>query len=207
MKTIEFVCTGNRGRSPVAEILARNYLTTLGMDDTYVAASSGVAVQMAQSGNIPLSFQKSVVELALARDLFDKIDVNHYQTAVKKENAKVITSFYQKTIDIFGHEEESFREVTLKKLDILGEVKSSQEQTLANENTFALFGMTDKHKSQIADIYAPSSFLPEINNVAAYVYGPGNEVANAFGKSLQIYESVIEQLQDMVPKALENLLR
>ncbi len=43
-KVIEMVCTANHGRSPVAELIGRNYLREIGALGEYEAASSGTSV-------------------------------------------------------------------------------------------------------------------------------------------------------------------
>ena len=45
MVMIEFVCSGNHGRSPMAETIARHYVSSLGIEDKIKIISSGSHVE------------------------------------------------------------------------------------------------------------------------------------------------------------------
>ncbi len=64
---IEFVCTANKGRSPVAELIGNNYLQKKGLQD-YLAISSGSHVDSIKGGSMPLPLMISLIEKGRSRD-------------------------------------------------------------------------------------------------------------------------------------------
>ena len=64
---IEFVCTANHGRSPVAALMANNYLKEIGADKEYSTISSGHYVDAIKEGNVSIDFMLHVVGLAQER--------------------------------------------------------------------------------------------------------------------------------------------
>jgi|GEM_PF-6695020 len=50
---IEFVCTGNNGRSPVAEAAGKSVVRTLGLEDQVTITSSGTFVELSGIPNLP----------------------------------------------------------------------------------------------------------------------------------------------------------
>jgi protein-tyrosine-phosphatase len=65
-KLIEMVCTGNNGRSPVAELVGRNYLEEIGASDDYDTISSGTMVDKIGKGGFS---NKALTKLDLVRML------------------------------------------------------------------------------------------------------------------------------------------
>ena len=70
-KIIEFACYGNSGRSPIAELAAKEWILEHGNGEEYEVRSSGVGVKDIETGNIPTAVQIKYIKQPLKRgDVF-----------------------------------------------------------------------------------------------------------------------------------------
>lgn len=200
------VCTGNQGRSPVAELIAQNYLENTGCITQ--AISSGTMVDAIKQGDVPHAFKLQIIGIARTRG--DVYSANEYQAidqAIGEGDDAAITKFYRKTEQKFVAEERRDRQEILHRYDIRGELKETQDQTVARPDVRAVFSMAGKNNEQVREIYRGSGYAPRIAVLSAYATGdPAAEIPNAFGLGSAAYERVVETLLGHVPRALERLL-
>lgn len=203
---VEMVCTGNQGRSPVAELIAQNFLENTGR--LTCAISSGTMVDAIKKGEVPRAFKLQIISIARNRgDIYSADEYQAIDQAMGEGNDAAITTFYRKAEHIFVAEERRDRQEVLPRYDIRGELKETQDQTIARPDVRAVFSMAGKNNEQVRKIYEHSGFTPTIDVLSAYAtYDPAAEIPNAFGLGRAAYERAVETLLGHVPRALERLL-
>jgi protein-tyrosine-phosphatase len=209
-KLIEMVCTGNQGRSPVAELIAQNYLRKVGADRDYRSISSGTAVDDIKADRMAMGFMLTTIETAKSRSdlgIYTPLELDAINDAVKEGNNAAITHYYNKAANVFIQEERQNRAEVLPLLGIEGKTKHIQEQTIPRYDTLAVLSMAKSNNEAVKKIYAGSGYSPVIDTLSSVATGvPGAEILNAFGKTKDVYIRTVEQIKYEVPKALEKLL-
>lgn len=207
-KVIEMVCTGNRGRSPVAELIAKNYLRTVGANE-YETSSSGTLVDKIKQDQLPMAFMIKVIDIARSRgDVYTPTELQSIDGAIKDGNTRAITQYYKKADYVFGEEEKRDRQEVLPILGIEGTLKSEQEQTIQRPDIIAVLSMARTNNQQVESIYANSTHKPIIDVLGRYATNnPIAEIPNAYGFGKKAYILAVEALVEQVPLAVEKLLR
>ena len=211
-KLIEFVCTANHGRSPVAELIAQNYLQSLGAAGAYQAISSGSLVDDINAGNVSPGYMKIIVEQALGRgDVYRQTDARLAETAVKEGNESALKHYYDQAVGHFEAAEHSWREDAIRHFGIEGKLKQGREQTIARPDAVAVLPMADRNTAQVQKIYETSGYRgkhqPIIESIAPFVTGKQDaSVPDAFGKTKKDYFDIIEQLREYVPRSIDMIM-
>jgi hypothetical protein len=218
---IEFVCIGNRGRSPVAELIGRNFLRERRLLGDVDTSSSGTIVDDINRGVVPsIKAMEPIVRTASQRG-----DVYNPSQAYKAEfllgllgagkapsavDITICAELYGKALERFMHEELEHRAEALKRFKIKGAIKQTPTQTTARDDTMGVLGMETRivdavrsiyladRASPIPDIYVLSELATETN---------GAQLINAFGKGRDAYMKIAEALVEQVPLAVDAVLR
>ena len=211
-KLIEFVCTANHGRSPVAELIAQNYLKSIGAAGAYQAASSGSLVDDINAGKVSPKFMQLIVEQALGRgDIYAAGDAPLAKQAVQDGNESVLKHYYDQAVAQFQAAESTWREDALAYFGIAGKLKTTHDQTLPRPDIIAVLPMADRNTAQVRDIYRGSGYherhFPVIESVGPFATGRQDAaVPDAFGRTKESYLSAIEMLTRYVPQSIDKLL-
>ena len=197
-KTIEFVCTANRGRSPVAALIGSNYLREIGADD-YRTISSGSHVDAIRNGELSTAFMIQIIDRAKNREMYSPTELEDIEQAMHDGNDDALKHFYQQAVDVFQAEEHQYRAEVLPMFDIRGEPKKTQTQTVARPDVLGVFVMSEINNQKVQEIYNRSNYRPEVIEVLG--------VPDSFGLDRKEYERCIEGLVEYyVPKAIDRLL-
>jgi len=145
---ITFVCTGNTGRSPMAEALAQNIINKEHL---------GIAVESRGLEVDP-----------------KEIDPEQGTLRVLKERG----------IDISSHKATQLSEADIKKSTLV-------------------LTMTSVHKEKILKQYPEAQ--DHVFTLAEYATGKHEDLMDAYGKPLEAYKKVEEQLDVLLPLALEKI--
>ncbi|MFH1316146.1 MAG: hypothetical protein ABII01_01380 [Candidatus Woesearchaeota archaeon] len=221
-KIIEFICTANHGRSPVAEMIAANYLRAAGAQDLYQAASSGTLVDSIEAGTENIEAQKRFVQMGLERgDVYDPEQADELNEALRDGNDDVVSRFYPVVKETFHAEEHAWRAEALKYFRIDGEVKDHSDQTVINPRAVAVLSMDPGNNQRARKIYEEAGcqsaggnrlWQPErVQTIADLLprFATGNEnevVSDAFGKTKDHYFAAVEDLVCFVPKAVGKIV-
>ena len=198
---IEFVCTANHGRSPVAALIASNYLKEIGADE-YRAISSGSHVDVINSGDVSLDAMLHVINKAQERGIYkshDELELLSAAMADAREDGGALgtlKNFYQLAADIFFREEHQYRDQVLSSLGIEGELKQTQDQTIARPDTLAVFPMSEFNHQVAERIYCASDCRPQVIETLG--------ISDAFGRDINTYQGSIEELVIVVPQKIDN---
>ena len=93
---IEFTCTGNQGRSPIAELIARDHLHKIDAVERYEAASSGSLAEKIRLDNVPIGFRLKVIAVAKERGVYTPIELQDINKAIKEGNDTAIVHYFKK---------------------------------------------------------------------------------------------------------------
>ena len=207
MKYIEYVCTGNQGRSPVAELIARNQLRKRDALADFDASSSGTLVSAIKANSMPEAFMIQMIGVAKTRgDIYTPVEVQDIDAALRDKNSAAIKHYFGKATARFIAEERQFRGEVLPMFGIEGQLKDMQEQTIVRPNAAAVLSMAEGNNKQVAAIYAATDVKPVIDTVARYV-DQGVDIPNAFGLPQERYVATVEKLMQVVPMSVDKLLR
>ena len=207
MKNIEFVCSGNNGRSPVAELIATNYLERVGADREYSATSSGTIVDLIKDGGFPIKVMTPIIDIAKEREIYSQESLQDIERALRENDSSTVERYFREASDVFMREEAQERGELLKELGMRGEVKIGRDQTIARSNTIAILPVDRKNYHAVLKIYGESGYNPVISIMSVLATGnPLAEVENAFGLGKNFYRSRIEQLSKEVPEAVKRII-
>ncbi len=222
---IEFVCTANQGRSPVAELIARNHLQELDIKDLE-AISSGSHARAIQAGENPLEVMLRFINLARERTgdstIYSLNDERILQGVIARvspylkgeigevdeNDLQTVKKYFHRAEEVFHREEMRNRARALRELGIEGEVKQKGEQTKAAKDRLVVLPMAQSNLEGIIKIYdtAGVPHPPEgIVLLGEYATGdPNASIPDAFGRGFNAYMDAIDTLQLYVPKAVER---
>lgn len=206
-KIIETVCTGNHGRSPVAELIGRNYLREICAIGEYEAASSGTSVDAIKTSEVKTASMIRIIEIGKQREFYSPNELREIDDAIKEGDDAKLKHFYQITADIFEKEEHDNRAEALRYFGIEGVIKANSEQTIPKPDAIAVLSMAERNNDQVKIIYENSGYTPIIDVLSKFATGDRNaELPDAFGKPKDAYFEVVEALLEHVPMAIDRLI-
>jgi len=220
MKYIEFVCTRNEGRSPVAELIGQWYLEKRGLDKKYSAKSSGShrlapdpnEVQSTSNDDVPFESLKKLVNLGIKHKIFSEKKLASIKKYVQKKDTEKLRPFFQIANKIFKDQERHFRADAVHRLaaenNIQGYLKAYSDQTAQRNDTVAIFAMSQNNTEKVKEIYAGAKNKPVIETLSVYATGdPKAKLPNAFAQGEKFYHDVIDQLFDQIPMAIDKFVK
>jgi len=206
-KLIEMVCKGNHGRSPVAELIVRNHLTSSGAIFDYDAISSGTTVSLIESGNYSASTMIPIIYLGIGRNLYQPSEVREIEQVIRKEDVGVLKKYFLQAVGTFCPEEDMWRREALFHLGISGTLKKGRDQTVVRSDVVAVFSMDQKNNGLVEKMYEPSDRKPIIDVLSKFATrDPNAQVVNAFGRTRDMYMRGIQQLVDEAPLAVDRII-
>src|SRR3989344_8155634 len=206
-RLIEMVCTGNQGRSPVAELIARNHLKSIGAYGDYDSISSGTLVDTIESGNHTMGSMRLVIDIAAQRSLYSPEETRELEDALRQGNTPVVRKYFDNAIGLFDKEEVENRAEILPLLGIQGEVKTTRNQTVARPDTIAVFSIDKRNYTIVEGLYENSSYSPVIDVLSRYATGnPDAELKNTFGKGKEAYRKGVEQMLEEVSVVVNRVI-
>jgi hypothetical protein len=206
---IEFACSHNNGRSPLAGGFGNEYLNELS-ENGYEVVSSGTHIAEIEGmlrGEIPVpnAIAAEVLEKALERGIFDERKVIEGILADEAFQETEAQDHVLRAAKKFVREEGEFKEEAFKRFN-LGNPKSTRDQTIANPNTRILLGMGGMNVEKMPEIYKGRK-LPIVGTLLGYASGnPGQEFKAAFGGTLNDYLAMGEVIRDGVRRSVDRFL-
>lgn len=210
-KLIEMVCTGNNGRSPVAELIARNTLESVGAIADYDSISSGTSVDYSKdflAGRITEDHKMVGTILGLARKsgFYSEEQLSEIDRATAEKDYGTLLSYAINASERLMTVEQEHRDRVVSDLGIRGTIKLGKDQTVARPETVAVLTMDKGNRDKVGKIYALSSYAPGIDILTRFATGKDGEVTNAFGGDVNVYKTMVEQLLEEVPLAVDKVL-
>ena len=188
MIKIEFACSHNHGRSPLAEAFANQYLSVLNLGD-YEFISSGTHVHEI---NEQLAGRKPFTDSER-----EWIITKYAERFGDKTHPDPVTIMNQ-----FVREEHQYRDVAFKRFG-LGLPKQRHDQMIARPDAGLVLVMGKKNLVKAKEIYAGRKV--EIETLAGYATGnPGEEFFTAFGGTEKDYTDMAGAIGYYVSQALKR---
>ena len=213
LKTVEFVCSGNQGRSPLAQLMAENHIQDKGIHGLS-AASSGTLVEILlgnKHGTTPFEAGRAkwFIELGLKAGVYSGDDKKTAERVVAAEQvdarSPVVIGLTRKAQFVLDAEEEEHRGLAVVKFNLRGSIKTVREQTTVRRGAIAVLGMSEANADAIRDIYSEQNKRPVITTVTGFTTGQGAEpIPDAIGKGGKAYFEMAEVLRDQTRKAVEK---
>ena len=212
-KRIEFACSHNHGRSPLAEAFAKEYFASIDMPG-YEVVSSGTRVEEINSmleGTVPISEKDSrfILKKALARNVVsDPAEVKRL-LALDSLNPAEMTALQghgRYVLNRFVQEEHTYRTEAFK-LFGLGDPKPTHDQTVFHPYSKLWLGMGSENVDFANDrLYTPQS-RPVIDTLAGYALRtPGTAFNSAFGGTLADYLNMAEVIKNLTVMSMNRAM-
>jgi len=154
-RDVEFVCSGNNGRSPIAEAVGKRILDSLGLNANVRITSSGTQVDFSKVRDLA-GFIAPFVEQAIRREIFPR----SYAELVKKDSQKVLDEMFEI--------EETWRNNYILNFVNPGFGNHSRQQTLVRSEAQLILPVDQSNFERVAKIYKSSGYSPKIETLAEY---------------------------------------
>ncbi|MBR9705224.1 hypothetical protein GOV12_07465 [Candidatus Pacearchaeota archaeon] len=215
--TIEYVCSHNHGRSPLAQAFSLSYLSALG-NTFFNVISSGSKVDKTNSMldgslEIPPDFVKWLLNKGLERGLFDKHNEKFVRTFadIETDNVNLLRCQQNYSRNLhrrFVAEEHEYRAMAFKRFR-LGTPKEKHDQTVGRNDTFLVLGMGVENVDKSREIYINDGIieLPEFETLAGHsLEEPGRKFKSGFGGDYNDYLNMAEEIRELVFRGINRLI-
>jgi hypothetical protein len=221
MDLIEFVCGGNFGRSPLAELIAQNYLREIGKDHSYSACSSGAIVDAIDKHDIPLEKRIDWIGRAIRKGgVFSQQEKVSIEEALAENDSETILAYGEIVQERLHGIESEYRDEALLKYKICGRVKETREQTRAEPGRVAVLSVTPQDNEKVIAIYTNAGYRGEgvcfskngsrtfLDTILNFAVGSDDgSLYGQFGKTREQYFQLVEKLIEVVPMAVDKAIQ
>lgn len=199
---IEVCCTGNSGRSTQAEVIGNYYANELNLDDVLLFISSGTRADPKYDNILPYEKVVSVLNSASSYGLMKQVDVDKDRYENESGYRVAIQDEVYMAFKIMRPIEAALRNSALYKMNM--KYDGTRTQTVLRNDVSLILGMTQKHVSQVNEIYSSFEQKPLITTITEYA-GVSGEIPNALGNPNPIaYIKIRDKLLEVMPKVIER---
>jgi protein-tyrosine-phosphatase len=153
-RDIEFVCTANRGRSPVAEVVARKIIEELELTDFVTINSSGTLVEITANKDFVNSMRpyvKKWIEYGL----------------LQKNRLEILELEPQRVVREMGEIENKWRaEYLIERFGV--NINHYPKQTIKREKAQLILVMDDFNLNKVKSAYAGNKYNPKIELLSSF---------------------------------------
>lgn len=219
---IEYVCTGNGGRSPTAETLARDYVLCKNLEDKISIFSSGTAAKATEEDlfSFPAEFLIEAIEIGL--------NSGTYQGKIREKAKRIVEnkkaylramdrSNSEGGIESFGRSNPESVETCIqylmadevaKRNNILLEIGlvpkgHFHQQTVVRPDVQLILPMKQSNAAIVKKIYDGSGLSPVIVPICEYA-GIDGEISDPFGQGIEEYRKTRDLIADAVKKTIDR---
>lgn len=203
-KIIEMICKGNVGRSPVAELVARQYLQSTGAFEDYEVSSSGSIANLLLDRKITREMLANSMNLFSNTGLHDE-SFDLLREAWRQEDAEKIKTYTARAIDFTIAAEIKKRDQILQELGVAGTAKKYPEQTRIRDVDY-IFAIDRKVYADLTGcpngIYYNAQVKPQINVLS--VFATGNQEEKDSEVDLTRPENVWQSYREGLARIVEH---
>lgn len=199
---IEYVCTGNNGRSPMAEAIARDYASRQGLESRIRISSSGtnhnhLFVEQRDNPEKLLA----IVEFGLKNGIYrGRVKSLAERVADRSRTDKAVVD---ECVGYLVKAEGIYRDMALLELGLIA--KGEHHQPTMPQDVQLILAMAKSNAQQVQQIYAGSGFNPIITTVNEYANLQG-EVSNPFCQLFPAYQKTRDDLLISIPRTIDHAL-
>ena len=202
------VCTGNNGRSPVAELIGRNHLAKIGAEKDFGVISSGTRVNEIASGKYSMGLIEQVLNTGIERGIYSAEVTRAIREALARQDAEAVKPYFHMTVDLFRAEEIVNRTKLLQELGVTGDIKKGKDQTVVRPEVVVIFPVDRRNREKVLAIYQETDVRPFIDVLSSFAAGyEGQEIKNTFGRGESFYRQAIQRMKVEVPIAIDKALK
>lgn len=196
-KNIEFVCSGNMDRSPLAEAFAKKYIAQLGRGDLgFHFRSSGTLVNY--YGGLPeadlVTIMKTSEPKLVREKLVDSVDLAILRDGDIGALRKLIAKLKQQSID------NRKAIIQAKGLSRYLSPDRARVQTVANPNSQIIYTADSENLERVKGLYSGSGFNPRIELLGE------EDVPDPFLVNLDTYTNIAGLVERAVYQAMQRIL-
>jgi protein-tyrosine-phosphatase len=202
MITLEYVCTGNCGRSPMAEVIAQRHVNRLGLTGKINVSSSGSGIhdKTMKTGDARKEQQLGVIKLGLNYGIFNgDMDLEARRVLNDDSQTEIDNCF-----DYIVQTERILRDMALWEVGLFAEGVYHQA-TDVHDDSRIILPMVSSNVEQVKTIYEGSGVLPYVVALNEFASLDG-EIANPFCQHLPVYRETREDLLRVVPMSVEKAI-
>jgi len=196
-KDVEFVCAGNKGRSPLAEAFARRWLSQRSQIDYARLSSSGTLVDLLKSQDsttqmklaepfIPKALEQGIVTPELAEQVRQGINIKEFLDLVFTEVRK---------------REQEQRRYALEERGLVAywDLSRSARQTIARPEAELIFPIGRDNYERTSEIYFASGFSPRVKLLG--------DIKDPILATLEEYQECVNQTEEAVERVMVGYFR
>lgn len=195
-QNIEFVCSGNKGRSPLAEAFAKRYMDRKGLTDKFELSSSGTLV----------NFLKNPDMETLGQMLEHFSYKAHQQGIITEEEIKEIRErsnlmgILDKIFVEIRRRESEQRRIVLREKDLVAYLDPNRkpQQTIVRANSELILPMDEENYKRVQGIYVHANTPPRIELIG--------KIDDPILSTLEEYRAIVNQVEEATERAMNKFL-
>lgn len=195
-RNIEFVCAGNKGRSPLAEAFAKRYLERRGLVGVIELSSSGTLVDFSKNpdeetlGNLLEHFSSKALKQGV-------ITASQVEEIKQRKNLRGILE--QIFVEVRRREPEQQR-IIFEEKSITPYLDPSRQpqQTIPRLNAELILPMDKENYERVVNIYARNDLKPRIELLGA--------IEDPILSTLEEYRKIANQIEEATEKTMDKFL-
>ena len=200
MHIIEVTCTGNNGRSAMAEAIGNHTTKKLNLEDVLSFISSGTRAGPEYEKILPYSEVVSILSRASSHGLMKPAEVDRERYKQDSDYRVAIQDSVHMAFRIMRPIEAAFRDSALYNIGM--RYDGTRTQTVARDDVSVVLGMEQKHVDQIKKIYSASEHRPIISTITQYARYHG-EIPDSIGSTdPTVYFTIRDKLLELMPKVV-----
>jgi|SRR3989344_3179212 len=208
-KTIEMVCQGNVTRSQVMRLLAMRKLGNYFRkpeNNPYCVDSSGTHVKKIQELDYTREEMISGINFALRNYTFSQKRARQLE-ALLRSNEGDLKPYFKEAVDWELTEEARYKTIALNSLGLNPAEVQPAKQTIPRKDVILVITADEKNKERVERIYRDNGakMVPIIASVSELAQMP--EIIPLDSLNFQAYMTLINQLVERVPKAIEEAMK
>ena len=202
MKLIEVTCTGNNGRSVIAESVGNQRVKEQDLEGRILFISSGTRADSKHDEHWPYAKAVMMINKAAEAGLLEGMKVDEARYNSDEEYRIIASQYARKSLEILRPIEAAMRTAALFRCGL--EYSGTRTQTAPRDDVSLILGINDSITKQIREIYKDIKNPPEIDNLSRYA-GVEEELPDCLGKlNITPYLSLVEKCREIMPKVIER---
>ena len=214
---IEYICTGNGGRSPTAETIGKDYVKQCGLEDRIRVYSSGTAAEMVENDlfKIPIGFLLDYIEIGFksetyhgkARDIAGELLDPTKAGAILVEDVESgvesrIRNNIEYCIRYLMADEVAKRDRVLLEVGLIP-TGHFHQQTKVRDDVELILPMNLTNAALVKQIYSGSEYDPQIITICQYT-GIDGDINDPFGGTIEDFRKTRDLIGCAVKKTIEK---
>ncbi|PIN89259.1 hypothetical protein COU60_03820 [Candidatus Pacearchaeota archaeon CG10_big_fil_rev_8_21_14_0_10_34_76] len=195
-KNIEFVCSGNRGRSPLAEAFGRRYLEQRGLVGKIELSSSGTLVDFLK--NPDRGALREILEKFSYQALHQEIICNEDVENIREEVN--IERILEKILKVVGIREPERTRVILKDMGLSSYFNPNRrpQQTTIRTDAELILPLDSENYQRVINIYLPAETKPKIELIG--------EIEDPIISTPEEYRNIVNRVREVTERAMDKFL-